>query len=335
MKILVFEYATSMGVEDPAITAEGQAMLKSITCDLKDINTSFLISEKSVPLEIVCCNPIIIEDDLVDWIDNNISFYDFCLPIAPEEDFILFKLTQLIEKNDVQVLGSTSDAVYTCSDKNLTYQALKDIVPVIPTIKVLWDEIDNYAQRISGKHVVKPADGVSCSGVQVVNSPESFRKAALRVKEVTKLPYFLLQDFVEGDSVSVSLLTNGKKAMPLSLNKQNNGQKNGIIDYNGGTVPFNHPMGDEAKNLAKKAVESLNGLKGYVGVDMIIGDKVYLVEINSRITTPFVALRQMLNFNLGEAIVASVNGSLPKEVNLEGEIEFQKKGNSLKLKVIS
>lgn len=334
MNILVFEYATSLGVKDPALTAEGQAMLESITGDLKDLNTSFLISKNSVSPEISSCHPIVLKKDLEEWIDNNISFYDFCLPIAPEEDFILFKLTRLIEKNGVQVLGSSSDAVCTCSDKYLTYQALKSKVPVIPTIKVLWDEIDNYANKISSKHVVKPADGVSCSAVQVVDSPESFIKAAEQVKNATKLPYFLLQDWVNGDSVSVSLLTNGKKAIPLSLNKQNNIQKDGIIGYNGGKVPFNHTKEKKAKDIAKKAVESLNGLKGYVGVDMILGDEVYLVEINSRITTPYVALRQMLNFNLGEAIVASVNGYLPQEVKLEGEIEFHKNEN-LQLKVIS
>lgn len=334
MNILVFEYATSLGVKDPALTAEGQAMLESITGDLKDLNTSFLISKNSVSPEISSCHPIVLKKDLEEWIDNNISFYDFCLPIAPEEDFILFKLTRLIEKNGVQVLGSSSDAVCTCSDKYLTYQALKSKVPVIPTIKVLWDEIDNYANKISSKHVVKPADGVSCSAVQIVDSPESFIKAAEQVKNATKLPYFLLQDWVNGDSVSVSLLTNGKKAIPLSLNKQNNIQKDGIIGYNGGKVPFNHTKAKKAKYIAKKAVESLNGLKGYVGVDMILGDEVYLVEINSRITTPYVALRQMLNFNLGEAIVASVNGYLPQEVKLEGEIEFHKNEN-LQLKVIS
>lgn len=334
MNILVFEYATSLGVKDPALTAEGQAMLKSITTDLKHLNTSFLISKNSVPVESGSCNPIVIEEELKEWIDNNISFYDFCLPIAPEEDFILYKLTRLIEKNGVEVIGSSSNAVCTCSDKYLTYQALKSEVPIIPTVKIFWEDIDKYAEKILTKHVVKPADGVSCSAVQVVDSSESFKKAAERVKKVTKLPYFLLQDWVEGDSASVSLLTNGKKAIPLSLNKQNNIQNNGIIDYNGGAIPFNHPKADEAKEIAKKAVESLNGLKGYVGVDMIIKDEVHLVEVNSRITTPYVALRQMLNFNLGKALMASIQGYLPSEVRLEGEIEFSKK-DSLQLKVIN
>lgn len=335
MNLLVFEYATALGVKDPSLTAEGQAMLNAITNDLEGFNTNFIISKDSAQIEGGSCNPVEIEQDLKEWIINNISFYDLCLPIAPEENFILFELTRLIEKNGVQVVGSSSNAVNICSDKYLTYHALKEKVPVIPTRKVLWREIDEYADGISGKYVVKPADGVSCLAVQVVDSAESFKNAAIRVKNVTNLPYFLLQDYVAGDSASVSLLTNGKRAIPLSLNKQDNTQNNGNIIYNGGKVPMNHRKEDEAKEIAKKAVESIRGLKGYVGVDLILGDEVYLVEINSRLTTPYVALRQMLNFNLGEAVVESVKGHLPEEVNIKGEIEFQKEADHLQLKVIS
>lgn len=335
MNLLLFEYATAMGIKDPALTGEGQAMLKGLTNDFEELNTDFLISKDSTPVEGGTCNPITIEEDLNEWINDNISGYDFCLPIAPEEDFILYGLTRLIEENGVQVVGSSSDAVCTCSDKYLTYQSLKDKIPVIPTRKMLCGEINNYFDVIStNKHVVKPADGVSCSGVNIIDSFESFKKAAIKLRKVTSLPYFLLQDWVEGDSVSVSLLTNGKKAIPLSLNQQNNRLDNGSIGYTGGKVPLIHPKEDEAREIAKKAVESVKGLKGYVGVDLILGEEVHLVEINSRITTPYVALRQMLNFNLGEAILASVKGQLPVQVDLEGEIEFQKEGNSLQLKVI-
>jgi hypothetical protein len=335
LNLLIFEYVTAIGIRDPALTAEGRAMIKGLVADLEGLNASFLISKHSDTLDGGSCNPIKIEEDLNEWIQDNIHLYDFCLPIAPEEDFILYELTRLIEKNGVQVVGASSDAVCTCSNKYLTYQALKNKVPVIPTRKVLWGDIEDYANRMSAdKQVVKPADGVSCSAVYVIDSPEAFKKAAMRVRDVSSLPYFLLQDWVEGGSVSVSLLTNGKEAIPLSLNQQNISQTNGSIDYNGGKVPLNHPKENEAKEMAKKAVESIKGLKGYVGVDMILGEEVYLVEINSRMTTPYVALRNMLNFNLGEAIVDSVKGQLPEEVDLEGEVEFQKEGNHLQLKVI-
>ncbi len=337
MNLLIFEYATAMGVNEPSITAEGQAMLQAIVDDFEGENTSFLISNESESLDGGQCRPIIIDGDLNQWIQDNIYHYDFCLPIAPEENFILYGLTQLIEEKGVKVVGSSSDSIRTCTDKYLTYQSLKNKVPLIPTRKVLWDDVNEYSNDISTKMVVKPADGVSCSAVQIINSKESFKKAAMRVKDVSNLSYFLLQDWVNGDSASVSLITNGKKAIPLSLNQQKINQTNGNIDYKGGTVPFHHPKEEEAKEIAKKAVESIKGLKGYVGVDLILGEEVYLVEINSRLTTPYVALRNITPFNLGKAIIESVQGKLPseEEIKLEGEIEFRKEGNHMQLKVIN
>ncbi|CDG64796.1 MAG: tyramine---L-glutamate ligase [Methanobacterium sp.] len=337
MNLLIFEYASAMGIKDPSLTAEGKAMLHGLTCDLECIPASYLISKQIDTIEGSQCQPIVIGESVEDWLSANVSDFDYCLPIAPEEDFILCGLTRLIEKNGVQIIGSNSDAVRICSDKYLTYKLLKDKVPTIPTHRIPWDEVELHASNVSHNKVVKPADGVSCSAVQVVDSEESFKNAATRVKEVSSLPYFLLQDYVEGTSASVSLISNGKEAVPLSLNQQNINHQNGIICYNGGKVPLSHPLENEAVDIAKTAVESIKGLKGYVGVDIILGeDEVHLVEVNSRITTPYVALRNMLNFNLGEAIVnAVVHGELPTKFILEREIEIQKKGNHLHLKVIN
>ncbi|MCE7698705.1 MAG: carboxylate--amine ligase, partial [Methanobacterium paludis] len=66
-------------------------------------------------------------------------------------------------------------------------------------------------------------------------------------------------------------------------------------------------------------------------VDMILGDDVNIVEINSRLTTPYVALRNILNFNLGKAIVDSVNEKLPSEVFINGKVELKKEFNNLNM----
>ncbi len=85
-------------------------------------------------------------------------------------------------------------------------------------------------------------------------------------------------------------------------------------------------MVDVAKKTAKNAVESIEGIKGYVGVDLIIDleGEVQVVEINSRLTTPYVALRNIINFNLGKAIVDAVNGKMPLQPILNGEASFYK-----------
>lgn len=330
MDIIIIEYATALGIDDPSISAEGRAMLEELLDDFKNKNADYLVSKNVQNFNSIHCNPVELEEDLMEWIDKNVSNYDACLVIAPEEDFILHEITYLIEKKGVCIIGSSSNAVKICSDKYVMYEALKDHVPIIKTEKIYFDDINKHKVFNNENKVVKPADGVSCSGVQIINNSKELKKAASMLQ--TNLPYFVVQDFVEGTSASVSLISNGKEAIPLSLNLQDIELTGDGINYNGGKVPLNHELADEAKEIAKKAAESINGLKGYVGVDMILGDEVHLVEINSRITTPYVALRDIINFNLGDAILDSIYGILPSKIELNGEISFFKEDNTLSFK---
>ena len=332
MKILVLEYITAIGIDDPSLWSEGQAMLDGFLEDFKDMDVDYLISLDHSISRNNYCNPVKLEGELMDWLDENISNYDSCLVIAPEEDFILYDIVNFIEKKGVEIIGSSSDAVMKCSDKFKMYESLKGKVPIIETEKVFFNEIDSYKQ-FNNKRILKPADGVSCSGVHVVSSNDEMKKAASLIE--TNLPYFIIQNFIEGISASVSLISNGREAVPLSLNLQDIHFTDDGINYNGGKVPLIHELEDEAKEVAKRAVESMDGLKGYVGVDMILGKEVYLVEINSRITTPYVALRCLLNFNLGDAILDSIYGKLPTKINLSGAISFCKKDDVLKLEKVA
>ncbi len=335
MKLLVFEYANAIGLQNPTITVEGQHMLEGLLTDLNHIGADYIISEYSkinyhtVNGESENCTPLIINEELPSWLEENISNYDACLPVAPEEDLILYEITKILEKNQVKNIGSSSYAVLACSDKFETYNLLKDDLPLIETEKVFFSSLKDYKNIFSnGKTMlVKPADGVSCSGVQVVQSYADFIKASAHLKRTTSLPYFLLQDLMEGKSTSVSILSTGKQATPLSLNLQKIGFNQGKLIYNGGKVPYEHSLSEDAKDIAKKAVESIGGLKGYVGVDLLLDedhDEIYILEINPRLTTSYVALRRLLNFNLGEAIIKAVDGELPTEIEFSGSLTFLK-----------
>lgn len=335
MSLLIIEFATAQGLQDPSLTLEGVAMLEGLISDLDYTNADYLISKNSSNIPTLqksrSCHPLMIEEDLLEWLDDHIIDYHICLPVAPEENFSLFKVTKKIEEKGVQVIGSTSEAVMVCSDKMKTYDLLKKDHPMIKTEKVYFSNLKNYKSFFdqSRKMVVKPADGVSCSGVFVLKSYHQFLKASQEIRRITDIPYFLLQDYLEGVSTSVSLLSDGIKNVVLSLNLQNMNFNKPNISYTGGKVPFEHELSEEAKKTAQKAVKAVNGLKGYVGVDLILDDEVHLIEINPRITTPYIALRYMLNFNLGRAIIDSVNGVLPPNIILDGEITFNKEGKHI------
>ena len=340
LKLLVFEFAVANGLNNSSLTLEGQCMLEGLLKDLNDYDVDYLIMDNSsIDSKSLIngndCNPIKIMNDLTLWLDENIINYDACLALAPEEDFHSYYLTKIIEDNNVKVIGSNSDAVLTCSDKFETYTALKDEVPFIRSEKIFFSELKDYKtyfNNINSVAVVKPADGVSCNGVKIIRSYSDFIKASAGMKRLTKLPYFLLQDYIDGISISVSLLTDGITSIPLSCNLQNLSSVNGNLIYDGGIVPFEHELSVKAESIAKKAVDSLDGLKGYVGVDLLLDDKngeIYIIELNPRLTTPYIALRRLLNFNLGDAIIKSAYGELPLKVVLNGNVTFYKEENQL------
>ncbi len=343
MKILVFEFATATGLDDPSFIVEGHAMLYGLLEDLKDFKTYHLISDDSQIMNSPSI-PVIVNGDLGEWLKRNIQDYDACLPIAPEENNILHDLTLIIEEQGVIVLGSSSNAVKLTTNKFETYNTLKDKFPIIKTEKIYFKDLDQKSEEYykfymkdNLSKVLKPVDGVSCIGVMVVNSLDEFMTAQNRLQMLTQLPYCIVQDYVDGVSVSVSLLCNGDKALPLSLNFQDVRLNSCELKYGGGNVPFKHGLSEIALETAKNAIESIDGIRGFVGVDMILDDDrnmVHIVEINSRITTSYVALRRIINFNLGEAIVDSIYGELPDDITLNGTVNFYKEGKTLRISVL-
>lgn len=339
MKLLVFEYATASGVDDPFITVEGLAMLEGVLDDLKEFKPHYLVPSESSAL-ISDAVPVVVNGDVGQWLTQHIKEYDACLPIVPEEDGLLHDLTQIIERNGVKVFGSNSKAIQLTTDKFEMYKVLAGKLPVIKTEKIYFnydlEEVGSAAFQESGLKVIKPADGVSSSGVMVVASLEEFLDGVNNIQKITELPYFVMQDYKPGVSVSVSLLSNGKTAVPISLNLQDVEIKSCKISYNGGTVPYGHDLSELAKDIAKQAVELFEGNMGFVGVDLILGeDEVHLVEINSRLTTPYVALRRITNFNLARALMNSVDGELPADIELSGQVKFYKEGKSLGVSVLN
>ena len=81
--------------------------------------------------------------------------------------------------------------------------------------------------------------------------------------------------------------------------------------YDGGCVPFEHPLKQEAFTLTEKVVESF-GLRGYVGVDFVLAeDKAFVVDVNPRLTTSYVGLREVAGFNVAQAVIDAVTEGYP------------------------
>ena len=80
-----------------------------------------------------------------------------------------------------------------------------------------------------------------------------------------------------------------------------------------------------------------------MGVDLLINAdekdvySVYLLEVNSRFTTPYVGLNKITKFNIGKSIVDLIDGEIninDLNMSLDGEVEFKKSGDSLEIRRI-
>src|SRR5205814_157736 len=81
------------------------------------------------------------------------------------------------------------------------------------------------------------------------------------------------------------------------------------VSYRGGETPIDHA--EAARQLALAAVSSIEGLHGWVGVDLVIDDdeRPVIIEINPRPTTSYIGLRR--RYPPGALAAAWLSGDAP------------------------
>ena len=69
------------------------------------------------------------------------------------------------------------------------------------------------------------------------------------------------------------------------------------------------PLAERAVRIARKAIDSVEDLAGYVGVDVVLGESQdWVIEINPRLTTSYIGLRALAADNLMEVLLRLVRG---------------------------
>ena len=83
-------------------------------------------------------------------------------------------------------------------------------------------------------------DGVSCGGLSIVKEDSQVETAIAKIKAESAGKHFIVQEFIEGEAASVSLLCAGGKALAVSLNKQNIklAAPEAVSSYEGGLFPL-------------------------------------------------------------------------------------------------
>ncbi len=232
--ILAFEYFTASGKKDKCIISEAEALIFSLLDDLKDFNINLVIngSYAEIVKDYDNVNPILINGDVVDWLDDNAQNFTKAIFIAAENDNNLYKISRILEENNVKLYNSSAEACRISSDKFETYEALSNIVPQPRTFRFKIDPKGYWKRAIENLHekwqsedpltplklIIKPLMGVDCEDIVII---EKIEDLTLDLDKIFKPgSRVIVQEYVEGTDVSVSLLSDGKKAIPISLNEQ-------------------------------------------------------------------------------------------------------------------
>ncbi len=225
---------------------------------------------------------------------------DYVLAIAPETDMELYNLAKLIEESNCSNLGCDAGSIKIASDKFSTYKKLRNLSPKT-------EVYNGNGTSLDFPLISKPRDGVSCQGLRLIQDE----------KELSQLPEgILIQEYVDGRSMSASVLV-GEEVRILSINTQE------IIDfeYVGAKMPL--PLADHENILA--AVERIDGLFGFVGVDFLLADdEVIIIEVNPRPTTPIMGLKAAFNMNISEIIIKNYYKERIPEFRAVKTVELKK-----------
>lgn len=290
MKVLLAEFATS---HDPALAPEGAAMLDVLTKSFQR------------------CGYEVVEPGSGDFaaeIERLAPTCDMGLVIAP--DHILARYTQILEQH-THNLGCGFMTIALCANKKQTGKILRSHGIPVP------DEV------FAGKRVIKPVKGCGALGVRVSDSPAGDGEFSERYIDGEHFSVSLVASRVIGDACAYFT---GKPPLVLAVNRQNIGfGKDGAISYLGGETPVHPAREAEIIETAKKAIIIL-GCQGYCGVDVVVADKVYVVDVNPRITTSLVGIASCMKEEIADILVDASKGGGPEQVHLTGTVRFDTNG---------
>jgi tyramine---L-glutamate ligase len=331
LKVIVYEHVCGGGFAGypipQGVLAEGFAMLREMAEDFTaaghevTVLLDARIAKLHPPVKAFFIIPIYQPEESLRFLKSIASINDATYIIAPETEHTLQNIVESVEHLGKTSLNCTSKAIEAVANKAVLYQKLTKMGFSTPKTVVFnrKDSVNKIKQAIKSELkypvVFKPVDGVGCQGLNIVKEESQVPRALDKIRIQSKTSAFLVQQYIEGEPTSVSCLSDGKKTFALSLNYQDITltEPADTSCYTGGCTPFDHPQKPEALSLAEKVVDSIVGLRGYVGVDLVLAKEgAYVVDVNPRLTTSYVGLRRVAGFNIAEALIdAVVDGKLP------------------------
>jgi hypothetical protein len=295
MKVLLAEYTTA---HDPLLAPEGAAMLGVLKQSFERCGYDVVLPGNG---------------DFGPEIDSIAPVCDMGLVIAP--DHLIARYTQILEQH-THNLGCGFMTAALCANKVQTERILRLHAIPVP------------ADVLTGRRVIKPVKGCGAQGVRLSDGPTGKDEFS--------------QEYIEGEHFSVSIVASrvvgdaclyfsGKPPLALAVNRQYiDIDAGGRFSYQGGETPV-HPEREEEITGVARNVAGVLGCQGYCGIDVVVADQVYVVDVNPRITTSLVGIAACMEEEIADILVAASKGGGPDKVHLAGSARFDTQGRIMKV----
>ena len=331
MRIFLFEFVTGGGflsiagspLPEGDLLAEGEAMWRAIHEDLSAIKGVEVHSTRDQRL------PTVDVDHLTPVSAHAREAFlglalscDFSLVIAPEFDSQLLTYVSGVESFGGKLLSPNSQFIKIASNKTETADALTAHGVPIPQGQLL-EAGGRVPDDFPLPAVLKVNDGAG-SMANFIDSrdtrPPPDQKGAMRIEQ-----------FVQGTACSVSFLCRERDEPIACPPMRQILTGNQDFGYLGGERLMDLDQVQRATQLGQRALATLPRTQGYVGVDIVLGNELdgtndYVIEVNPRLTTSYVGLREIADTNLAKAMVDIVRGIEPDVTFSDRSVSFSADG---------
>lgn len=302
MRHFLFEFITGGGLSGQALPEtlirEGEIMIQTLLDELIEAGYSEIVLTRDNRIDPIDkkAEQHIVQQSLEDELPALIKTSDITWLIAPETDESLVTLAELFIKHGKLFIGSTPEAIRIATSKLSSNKRFLDSEINIVETRLLSDAVP---ESQSG-WIVKPDDGVGAESCYFIRDKSHLSEIISAKKDNN----FIMQPYIEGTHMSMSLLVFDNDVRLLACNRQYITIKEDAVSLTAIGVNECLYLKNEMMALAKNIVSRISGFAGYIGVDLIESEnKLFVLDINPRFTTAYAGLSRSLGCNITAIIL--------------------------------
>ena len=359
MKILVYEHlvATGGGAADDspevaAMLTEGAAMWRAVVADFASVPgvqvttvrasslAGGVLDHRQVSLGSAETQRVRIADIVDSAVGEEESLtarvcqlateVNAVVLIAPECDGILERLARAVVAAGGNLISPGPDFIALAADKHRTAAQLSACGVKAPR-GLRLDPGAPLPADFSYPAVFKPVDGAGSTGVRLIPAwTNDLANDLADLSESDSSTAWRLEEFRPGIPASVAVLCGPAGPVPLQPCRQRLSD-DGRFTYLGGDTRLSAELARRARRLAARALAAFPPTRGYVGIDMVLGEDPagsddYVIELNPRHTTSYVGLRAACRGNLAAELLRAAVGEIIQPRFGPEVVEFQADG---------